>query len=494
MSKFRFLFIIVSVQLLLFFNLPFKSNGQDFVVYSKNDVKKVLDEIRLSIEEVHPNPYHSISKKEIDSLYRLSVLNLPDSLTEVELYKLLLPLVNSYNDGHIQLTCPFGKFINNGINENKGIFPFTLYQIDDGIFIKISVFDEIVKPGYQLISIDNIGIDNIINDYSKFKFGDNLTIRKRKAVEDFMALDFLVNSGKESYLIGYKKTANDSTHFCTVNAAKMDDIIKFNSSFSPPQSIDYFLKSTIKLQNLVYLQLHPSMKVALLTLPSFDVSADLEKEYNQKIDSIFEYLKVAKIDTLLIDIRGNGGGQDFPSQFILNYIASKDYCWGKAYFKRSSHQKRLYENMLKDKLSDSSYIRSSEYYNYFTANDGEIIELDSSVEKSKDEEFLYKGKVFVLISKDTYSAAITFAAICQCFNFATIIGEETYGRTSTYTSLVPIYLSIPSLKFGVAHRMVINSCSKGFNIGLKPDIVIPRTHASYLTGKDDVIEYILNSF
>jgi len=490
MNKYKYIFTFLSIELLLSFSLSFESNGQDLDVYLRNDVVKVLDEIRLSIEEVHPNPYHSISKNTVDSLFRLSKLNLPESLTEVELYKLLLPLVNSYNDGHIQLTCPFGKFINKGINENKGIFPFTLYHINDSVYIRLSIFNEIIKPGYQVLSIDGVGIDSIISSYSKYKFGDNLTNRKRKAIDDFTAIDFLLNGGKESYLIGYKKSPEDSVHFYTVKSAKMEDIIRFNNSFEP-QIINYFLNSSIKLQSLVYLQEHPNKKIALLTLPSFEVSSELEKEYRQKIDSVFEYLKVKKIDTLLIDVRGNGGGRDFPSECILNHIASKDYCWGKAYLKRSAHQKKLYEIILKDELSDSTYTNSQDYNDYFTSNDGEIIELDSSIEKGKNEEFLYKGKVFVLIDKNTFSAAITFAAICQCFDFATLVGEETYGRTSNYTSLVPVSLSIPTLSLGIAHRIVINPCSKGFDNGLNPDIAIKRTHSSYLNGKDDVIEFIL---
>ncbi|MEY1639252.1 S41 family peptidase [Tenuifilum osseticum] len=473
----------------IIFSFTIKSYGQK-QDYSKNEVIKVLDEIRSSIEVVHPNPYHSTSKQNIDSIQKSLVQNLPDQLSEIELYKVLLPIVNSFNDGHIQLPCPFGKYLNKGLNNGKGLFPFTLYQNNDDVFIKISVFDEIVKPGYQLVSIDNKSIGSIIDDYSRYKHSDNLVIRKSKVVDDFTALDFFANRGKDSYLIGYKRSKNDSVQFCTINSAKIKDIIKFNRSYKP-NNTEYFSNSIIKLPNLIYLQLHPSKNVALLTLPSFDISKDQELVYKEKIDSVFSILNARKIDTLLIDIRNNEGGRDYPSLCILDYIATNDYSMGKAYLKRSLHQKKLYEEILKEELSDSSYLKSPEYNNYFLTNDGSIVELDSSAIKVKNR-VKYNGKVFVLIGSKTFSAALTFASTCKCYNFATLIGEETFGRTSTYTSLVPIQLSIPNITLMVAHRMVKNACSQGFNYGLTPDIEIKRTHDDYLNGKDSVIEYFLN--
>jgi hypothetical protein len=478
---------------ILIAHFPFNGNCQEVVptFYKHYEVINLLEEVKTAIEAVHPNPYHSVSKEYITSRFSSAAKTLPDQISEIELYKLLLPLVNSFNDGHIQVTCPFGKFINKGINENKGIFPFTLYQLDGGIYVKISVFDSIVKPGYRLVSIDDVSIDTIVNKLSEYKFGDNTSIRKQKTIDDFTALDFFVNQGKEIYKIGYQMRDCDSTYFCAVNSAKMKDIIRFNKSFKVSRK-EYFLKSRIKLNQLIYMQLHPNRNVALLTLPSFDVDQDIELIYSQKIDSVFQILATSKVDTLLIDIRDNQGGRDYPSECILSHIASVDYNFGQAFMKSSKFQKELYSKVLKSKLSDSLYLNSMEYSNFFSRKDGEIFALERSTSKKSDTDKLYKGKIFILTSTKTFSAAVSFAAVCKCYGFATIVGEETDGRTTCYTSSVPVPLSIPIIQLGVAHRKVVNACSEDSNSGLIPNVYIKKTHNSILTGNDEVLEYFVN--
>lgn len=459
--------------------------------YSKDSVVNVLGEIRLYIEEVHPNPYHSTTKSYIDSVIGLEAMILPDSLSEKELYELILPIVNSYNDGHIQVKCQFGKYINKAINENKGIFPLTLYQLNDNVYVKLSVFDSIVKPGYQLLSIDYVSIDSIINEYSKYKSGDNLEIRRRKVVEDFTVLDYFTNNGKESYTIGFQK-GNSEILYAELPSAKMIDIIEFNKSYSPPKKKKHFSNSLIKMDEFIYFQVHPKRSIALLTLPSFAIDNGIEQEYGNKIDSIFHYLSSQNIDTLLIDIRENQGGRDYSGMCILKYIATSDYSYGQAIMKTSTHQQNLYREILEKELSDSLYLKGKEYYNYFLRKYGDVFSLESnSLQKSKPED-LFKGKVFVLIGEKTYSAAVSFAAVCKCYGFATLIGEETDGQMVSYTSLVPVHLSIPCIQFGVAHRKVVNPCADSSFGGLKPDILINKSNKNHLANIDEIIEFILN--
>jgi C-terminal processing protease CtpA/Prc len=479
------------ILLILHFSLNCNCQETELTTYKRHDVVNLLEEIQSSIETIHPNPYHSTRKNHVDSLFNNAVKSLPDEMDEVELYKLILPLVNSFNDGHIQLTCPFGKFINKGLNENKGIFPFTLYQLNSGVYVKIPVFDSIVKPGYRLRSIDNVSVDSLVSTLSAFKFGDNISIRKRKAIEDFAVLEFFVNQGKELYEIEYQRRDSDSIFTCTVNSAKIKDIINFNNSFKI-QRKKYFSKSMIELNGLIYFKFHPDRNIALLTLPSFDVDRGVELMYSQKIDSVFQLLNTNKIDTILIDIRGNNGGSDYPSKCILKHIAFSDYSFGQAFMKSSKYQRDFYEIVLKSKLSDTSYLNSNEYSTFFTKRYGEVFALKSNISKKSDNSDLYKGNVFILTNKKTFSAAVSLAAVAKCYDFATIVGEETDGRITSYTSLVTVPLSIPSIQFGVAHRKVINACSSiDSSAGLTPDIYIKKTHESILSEKDIVLEYFL---
>ncbi|MBN1988287.1 MAG: hypothetical protein JW783_02675 [Bacteroidales bacterium] len=485
--------IFLRTILLLLILVGFKGQCQHFYIEKtpRDSAINALLQIKSNIEEVHPNPYHSMPKAHIDFTINAAIKELPDSLNEIELYRLLLPFVNQYNDGHIQLKCPFGKFINQAINMDKGIFPLTLYELNGSSFVKHSIFDSIVKPGYHLISIDNVSIDTIIKKYSRYKFGDNLQIRKRKAIEDFTVLAYFDGGSRESYTIGYKKDCYSEVQHTRIPAAKKEDIVRYNQSYTPSSPKKYFSNPVIKMDQLIYLQIHPKRRIALLTLPCFDVSTSMEQEYANKIDSAYQYLLSHGIDTLLIDIRENQGGRDFPGTHILKHMATRSYSYGDALMKVSTHQQKLYKEILKEKLSDSLYIKSTEYHNFFLRKHGELFALNRDTTQEAKPEDLYTGKTFLLIGKKTFSAAVSFAAVCKCYQFATLIGEETDGQLVTYTSLIPTPIPIQGIWFGVAHRKVINACASNSPGGLKPDVLVKPTHESFLSDFDEVIEFIL---
>lgn len=155
-------------------------------------------------------------------------------------------------------------------------------------------------------------------------------------------------------------------------------------------------------------------KILYIRIPSMQVSwLDSYKE------DIFKY-RDHNIEKIVIDIRDNGGGNDIVWEKILSYLiesplvsnqklAFKDNDLNKSYLKKNKVKFEMQNSLKKIVIGKDSlfYIQSKRR-----------IEPD---EKSLN----YKGKIFVLINRGTYSSASAFSAFCQDIERLVVVGTNT---------------------------------------------------------------------
>jgi len=107
----------------------------------------------------------------------------------------------------------------------------------------------------------------------------------------------------------------------------------------------------------------------------------------------------------------------------------------------------------------------------------------------------FSGKVYVIISPDTYSGASEFSNMMYTKGLGTFVGQETgggyYGNTSGYSNelMLPhskIEISLPALQF-----MMNVDAKLPFGSGVIPDYKVIPTYQEYIDRKDVALEYIL---
>ena len=104
----------------------------------------------------------------------------------------------------------------------------------------------------------------------------------------------------------------------------------------------------------------------------------------------------------------------------------------------------------------------------------------------------YKGKLFLLTSSFTFSAAESFAIDLKESDNATFVGEGTAGdtgcRPQNFVSKYGIWFRIPTREPRLS--------PKGFpmeGVGIEPHYNVKQTVADFFCDKDTAIEYILNN-
>lgn len=169
---------------------------------------------------------------------------------------------------------------------------------------------------------------------------------------------------------------------------------------------------------------------------------------NQDRDIVINYLNEIKdYPFLIIDIRGNGGGDSrYWAYFLLPNIIDKKY-ETKNYLliKSGELNKKIFEQMnfnkdVKTFLDNSSFNDDvkkvlSNFDGYTTWN--------ISVEPNKDS-IHFKGKIYLLVDNGVYSSAEMLVSFCIETKLATLVGSRTAGDGIGFD---PMQVALPNTAF-----------------------------------------------
>ena len=163
-----------------------------------------------------------------------------------------------------------------------------------------------------------------------------------------------------------------------------------------------------------------------------NVVEDFKQAYNQ----------VCSLPYLIIDVRGNGGGNSNNGRLIAEYLLKEpqEHCVG-----------------------------------------GNITPQPN----------VYSGKLFLLTSNHTFSAAESFTIDLKESGYVTLVGEKTAGDTGcapkNFTSKYGIWFRIPTRE--------PHFSPKGFpmeGVSVEPNHEVKQTVTDFFDDKDTAIEYVLN--
>ena len=167
------------------------------------------------------------------------------------------------------------------------------------------------------------------------------------------------------------------------------------------------------------------------------ISSLIGMEYiNQDKDIVINYLNEIKdYPFLIIDIRGNGGGDSrYWQNFLLPKIIDKKYETKDYLFIKSGElYKKIFEQMhfnkdVKTFLDNSSFSRDvkdilKDFDGY--SDGGSIIE-------PSDDSINFKGKIYLLVDNGVFSSAEMLASFCKETKLATARSYENYKAVQAF--------------------------------------------------------------
>ncbi len=213
----------------------------------------------------------------------------------------------------------------------------------------------------------------------------------------------------------------------------------------------------------------------------FSIDPESLRDIEETWWRLFEEMEKRHFKNLVIDLRGNPGGDSRIGQFLYKYLTKKEL---------STYRTRV-------KVSEELKNREEFFSNQ---TDGAVLEYEkrrllfpyeNRLEESQLKELRqYEGIVVVLIGPDTYSSAEWTAAELQANDLAVFVGEATGGGGSVPGDQLYIQLPRSELIVAVSCKFFEAPGAKleGFDAVI-PDFLCTPLIADFAEGADTVLDY-----
>lgn len=345
--------------------------------FSRELVLADIDTIFKYIRQDHPDMYIFAPREELDRRIEELKSSWPDSLTTYDVYGRLAPVVALIGEGHTNVCLPVESYL-----ARNPYWPETGLYIDKED-LTLQLFDDAFDYEH-IISINGRPNKEITEKLLSY-IGNETMHGKVAAVNSAMPVIFSLLDSSRVYLVEYLDK-DGLVHTTEIKAERIKDrqrrlgIIDENEELvNKPDSAAIFHFS------------HIDSSTVLFRLPSFD-----EEQAIPVIDSLFTYLSSnPAVDDLIIDIRGNAGGEGSVCDEIMRYLSPVRFNGFKPEILKHLHKNK---KIVRPQMT-SPYTAKKRFH----------------------------GNLYVLMDNGCYSASVLLTHEIKKHKVGTLIGEETGG-------------------------------------------------------------------
>lgn len=461
-------------------------------------MQKDINILKDSWTSLHPGLYRYNTPGAIQNYFKdiLKDCSVPQS--EKKFYLLLSQLATKIRCGHTYLNPNNLKTAIAKRVFHPYVIPFLFRVVNNKIIIthNLSAYKEI-KAGDEITAINGISVNRIIDSLLTVSRADgkNALVKQINNINEtpdeatkyslfdiyfplfFPPTDSLFNVTVKDF--AHKKISRYTTSGLSINQRSILYTGIFGEVPKSERSWDYRIVDN---------------KTAYMKFGTF---AFWNSNFNTQhyIDSIFAHLfQHPEIANLVIDIRGNEGG-DNTGNYILSYITpQKIACEGQ------EHRCYRYLNITDSLLPyletwDNDFKKPKDPAKFFKNEIGlwekipDSNECDVIIPKQK----VFKGKIYLLIDAKNSSAGYEMARDFKNAKLGISLGETTGGSQQGINGSEFFFLKLPESGIEIDLPLVYNYYPNKPDRGIDPDKFIGQTQASIANNRDVLMEYILKN-
>jgi len=450
-------------------------HGQSLKKIGSQQLLQDLVIIKKSVEDVHPGMNRFGQQAGFVSRYDSisHVLSGRDSMMALEFFRAVNPLLASVRCGHVKFLPPVKDF------------PF--YFHPDHVFPLILRFDE--KNRLLIVNTEN---DRLKGKYLE-KINDMPITDILHVLRDNMFVDGNVQSSADAQIqqyfsAWYADFIQDSDSFIvglSDDSGKNEEVMLDGISVASWQEMDKKIGFLEKNKTLVF----KNDSVAYLRIPVFYGKSN--KQFLEFLDKSFEEIERRKPKKLIVDVRGNEGGNDVLGKELYAYIARKDF----KYYDRIELRVKKRKHITYRKLAYfPRFIGLATLF--IKRKDGKLLWTHHENRGShKPKKCGFKGEVVFLMDGLSYSVTSEFLAVARNEQRGQFVGQESGGTYEGDNSGTFVIFKLPATGIDVGipvagyYSAVKPETESGR--GIIPDIEIKPTAADLLNNRDAVLLEIL---
>ena len=351
-----------------------------------------LQSLQAFIAQTHPEPTHSASAATLQAAWSSVGEKLSTAMTRQALWRELSTLNPLFNDAHWVIDLPYEKQpLARVLQEGGALFPLEVQVNAAGDIQVLSETGGAASDwrGAKVLRINGVPAREVAQQLLARMHGDTAAFRANLLSARWATMYGKLYGSPAQYTLELAHNGKTET-------------VQMVASRELP-------RAAVQAEQFAHQFRFDALpgKAAVLTLGTFYWPDG--KAISAFTENAFQQLKAGDIETLIIDVRKNrGGNDDVWLDNVLPYLADKPYRTGSTWRKK----------VIAGRASGNEKV-------------GDVIDGEISTwrQPQLDHPLRFRGRVFVLIGRETYSSAVLFSNVMQDFGFATLVGEAGYVRS-----------------------------------------------------------------
>jgi hypothetical protein len=412
--------------------------------------------MRSKMEAYNTNLYLYNSKKAVDQKFDELYKGIDNPMNAREFYKYVLSIQTTVKDGH-SLILP-SKELQDYHSKNDLYFPLNFTEYKGKLFITQNFSnDSTINTKDEILSINGVSADSLYNyiESRHPRDGDNKLYARYVTLAYFRSYYGFMFGFCKSYTIEIKSTNGvisikniDALPLALIKKRRNENTIQRYDRINRTKGIEW---SFDKEKNIAYLFIqHWTTK---------QMKQEYQQSFKKEFKKFFQGVALNKLTNIIVDLRGNQGGNGENGIEFLQHIMSEPFNYMyqvKKYNKRGS-------------LVNSSRQLTKVYKPYSNP---------------------FKGNVYILINEGSFSNTCILSETFRKYKRGKLIGTET-GGCGIILSGGDGYYVFPNTKINlqkISHRMITVNSNLNNGQGVIPDIIVESTLEQMLNNDDMILK------
>ncbi len=418
---------------------------------------------RHRIESKHPLVYLYTPKNKVDRCFDSLYQEIKYPMTELDFIKLLTPIAALIQDGHTYVVP--SKTALDSLRSSEFLLPLEVKCIDDRLYVTQDLSTSAVPlTGLEITAIHNSSSKDILSVLLSNLGRDGNNYQHAYAtINETFRFYFHTFFGFDSTYVIHYRTKDNIESTCTIPGRNLDSIKKEKLTRYP---IEVQTPESGLTLNII-----DSVHTAVLGIKTFSPNIT-NKKFRADISKNFETIRNTNTLNLILDLRGNSGGNPNHVKFFLQHLFDKPF--------EQARECRVVKNRHKEELLART---RKQWYPWY------------GIGKFNPRKNNFSGNVYALIDEGTYSAGVIFSSVLRKYNRAVFVGDETGGNPIIMAGyLIKTSWELPNTKiqFGSGTLCTIyDDLHLNQGRGLVPDHMITSKPEDLVSFKDQCLDYTL---
>lgn len=465
---------------------------------SAHALKADLSVLREALTTIHAGLYRYQTPAQFDANFKALEGKLSHGATQAEVFLAVSEFTAKIKCGHT-----FASFWNNPIQTQRNLFtgkdklPLNFRWMDGKMVItRNDSTNANLTPGTLITKINGHRTEDVLAKLMTLVKGDGHNDAKRIAelqlqdLKDWEAFDIY-------FALAFQPEETFELEVETLSGVKSTQHV---------EAIDYKVRRTNRAKHAPKFEKDSvewqtewlDHESAILKMPSWAL-------YNSKWDwqgwlkGFFTELRTKGAKNLILDVRGNAGGNECGDEIMRYLVPSKvTFPSGTTFIRYQKIRPEL-------ALYVSTWDRAFYDWTKETQPAQHVAELGSQAFQIRGEDSVnaerggtiepleprFTGKTYVLVDAECSSATYQFATQVRNYKVGTLVGQPTGGNCKGINGGAIFFTTLPNSQIEIDIPIIAYlPASKQPDAGLDPDVTIRDTRKDISEGRDSVLEWV----